>query len=173
MQKQFIQKENTVFVEATSSRVHSPPLNSYFLSMPEPTSTIKLYKSHPKPATLPLYGSRKVGGAILGSNQRLEYQRNDIQMAITTKRSMSSSNCKATPYNVPTHRSILLKMKGLNNKVNCKRSSTEKISVSDSKSIKLPADVNGFFLHTEMSDVAETLQTNHCIQENINLLNIK
>lgn len=168
-----MQKENTVFVEATPARVHSPPLNGYFLSMPEPTSTIKLYKSHPKPATLPLYGARKVGGAILGSNQRLEYQRNDIQRAIATKRTLSSSNCKPTPYNVPTQRSIVLKMKGLNNKVNCKRSLTEKMSVSDSKSIKLPADVNGFFLHTEMSDVAETPQPNHCIQENINLLNMK
>ncbi|XP_063928638.1 ataxin-7-like isoform X2 [Zophobas morio] len=169
---QFIQKENSVFVEATP-RANSPPPNGYFLTMPETSTNIKLYKSHPKPTILPTYGSRKVGGAILGSNQRLEYQRNDIQMAITTKRmAASSTNCKSTSYNVPPQRSILLKTKGIN-KVNCKRSSTEKLSASDGKQIKLAADVNGFILHTEMSEVAEAPQPNHCIQENINLLNMK
>lgn len=120
---------------------------------------------------LPTYGARKVGGAILSSNQRLEYQRNDIQLAITTKRMASSSNCKAASY-VPPQRSLLLKTKGIS-KVNCKRASTEKNSTSDSKQIKLAADVNGFILHTEMSEVAEAPQPNHCIQENINLLNMK
>jgi hypothetical protein len=169
---QFIQKENSVFVEAPQ-RIHSPPPNGYFVTLPEPSSNIKLYKSHPKPTILPTYGARKVGGAILSSNQRLEYQRSDIQMAISTKRmATSSANCKTASYTVPPQRSILLKTKGIN-KVNCKRSSTDKISASDSKQIKLAADVNGFILHTEMSEVAEAPQPNHCIQENINLLNMK
>ncbi|EFA10966.2 uncharacterized protein LOC100142225 [Tribolium castaneum] len=136
---QFIQKENSVYVEAPQP-ANSPPPNGYFLAMPESSSNIKLYKSHPKPTILPAYGARKVGGAILSSNQRLEYQRNDIQMAISTKR---------------------------------KRASTVKLSASDSKQIKLAADVNGFILHTEMSEVADAPQPNHCIQENINLLNMK
>ncbi|CAH1103533.1 unnamed protein product [Psylliodes chrysocephalus] len=71
-----------------SQQSQSPPVTnqSLYLTIPNHQSGTKMYKSHPKPVAVPNYGAKKVGGAILLSNHRIECQRNDILMAINLKR---------------------------------------------------------------------------------------
>lgn len=163
----------------------SPPLTgsqSLFLTIPNQSnnqqSSLKMYKSHPKPVAIPSYGTKKVGGAIILSNQRVECQRNDIRMVMNTKRetvnntqgfrAISLLNHTNTP-----HRPNILKVKSAN-KVNCKRPAVDKLnSVSESKQLRLGPNVNGFILQSDISETADAPQSNNCIQEKIALLNMK
>ncbi|XP_057668313.1 ataxin-7-like protein 1 isoform X2 [Diorhabda carinulata] len=113
--------------------------NSLFLTIPNPPHmNTKSYKSHPKPVAVPNYGSKKVGGAILLYNQHIEYQRNDILMAINTKRKTINNTqgyraISLLNHSNPPHRPNILKVK----KLNCKRTAVDKINTCDSKQMRL------------------------------------
>ncbi|XP_018565773.1 protein let-653 isoform X2 [Anoplophora glabripennis] len=182
---QFVQiGKNMICLESPQSAM-SPPLTanqSVFLTIPSQPNNqqpnLKLYKTHPKPVAIPSYGTKKVGGAILLSNQHVECQRNDILMAMNTKREAVNSTqgygaiSLLNHTNIP-HRPNILKVKSAN-KVNCKRPAVDKLnSVSDSKQLRLGPNVNGFILHSDISETADAPQSNNCIQEKIALLNMK
>lgn len=150
----------------------SPPMPNQTVYMPIPEQTnVKMYKTHPKPISIPTFGTRKVGGAILLSNQRLETQRNDFLMAISQKRGRNHGYKTVSVLNNSSHRPNILKVRSL--RVNCKRPSMDKLNSGDSKQLRLTPDVNGFILHADMSETADAPQSNNCIQEKIALLNMK
>ncbi|KAJ8939968.1 hypothetical protein NQ318_006149 [Aromia moschata] len=172
---QFVQiGKNMICLESPQSAM-SPPLTtnqSVFLTIPNQQPNLKMYKSHPKPVGIPTYGTRKVGGAILISNQQIECQRNDILMAINAKegdgyRAISLLNHTNSP-----HRPNILKVKSVN-KANCKRPATDKLNTSDNKQLRIGPNVNGFILHSDISETADAPQSNNSIQENIAMLNMK
>ncbi|KAG5880796.1 hypothetical protein JTB14_030814 [Gonioctena quinquepunctata] len=175
---QFVQiGKNVICLESPQSAM-SPPLTtnrSVYLSIPNHNSNVEMYKSHPKPVAVPNYGTKKVGGAILLSNQHAECQRNDILMAMNSRRKIINNThgyraiSLLNHTNNIQHRPNILKVKSIN-KVNCKRSAVEKLNTSDTKQIRLTASVNG--LNSDISESAEAPQSN-CIQEKIALLNMK
>ncbi|CAG9816466.1 unnamed protein product [Phaedon cochleariae] len=181
---QFVQiGKNVICLESPQSAM-SPPVTSnqsVYLTIPsQNSSNVKMYKSHPKPAAVPNYGGKKVGGAILLLNQRVENQRNKVLMAINAKRKTvnNSHSYRAISLlnhnnnNNNVHRPNILKVKGVN-KVNCKRSANDKLIHSDNKQMRLTPNVNGFILHSDISETADAPHSNNCLQEKIALLNMK
>ncbi|KAK9890122.1 hypothetical protein WA026_008932 [Henosepilachna vigintioctopunctata] len=147
---QIIQEGEMVCLEAPQ-QVLTPsdcPHQMYF-TIPEQLN-VKMYKSRPKLASIPLYGARKIGGAIVISKQKL----------ISYKPTSLLNN---------SHRLNVLKSK--NNRINLKSVSDKNIT-NDVKHIRLSSDVNGFIIHADVSESNED-QQNSIHDGNISLMNIK
>ncbi|KAK9890123.1 hypothetical protein WA026_008932 [Henosepilachna vigintioctopunctata] len=145
-----IQEGEMVCLEAPQ-QVLTPsdcPHQMYF-TIPEQLN-VKMYKSRPKLASIPLYGARKIGGAIVISKQKL----------ISYKPTSLLNN---------SHRLNVLKSK--NNRINLKSVSDKNIT-NDVKHIRLSSDVNGFIIHADVSESNED-QQNSIHDGNISLMNIK
>lgn len=165
---------NIISLESPQSAM-SPPLKNSSVTLPiqaNNCNNIKMYKSHPKPIVLPSFNTRRLGGAILLANPRLESQRNELLTALNSKRETVNNNRGISLLNHSNnpHRPNILKVKS-GTKNNCKRPASDKLVTSDSK--RLVPDVNGFILHADVSETAEAPQSNNCIQEKIALLNMK
>ncbi|KAJ8923616.1 hypothetical protein NQ315_010195 [Exocentrus adspersus] len=178
--QQLNMKMNDFFGKSESPQSNPPATSnqSIFLTIPNQQLNMEVYEIHPKPVSVPSYGAKKVGGAVVLSNQRVVCQRNDILTAMKAKqdtvnnaqgyRAISLFNHTNTP-----HRPNILKVKSAS-RVNCKRPAVDKLnSVSDNKQLRLSPNVNGFILHSDISETADAPQSNNCIQEKIALLNMK
>ncbi|XP_072402882.1 uncharacterized protein [Diabrotica undecimpunctata] len=136
--------DNYICLESPQSAQTTPPITTQSLLLTIPNvqrSNMKSYKTLPKPVAVPNYGAKKMGGAILLSTKRLECQRNEIMMAITPKRktlnnTQNHRNMSVLNHTNTPHRPNILKVKSVN-KVNCKRTATDKLSTCDSKQSRL------------------------------------
>lgn len=168
--------KNIIRLESPQSAT-SPPLTinqSVFVGIPN--FNVKMYTSHPKPITLPSYGVKKIGGAMLLSKQQLELQRNNLLMTI-------SSNAN-TGNNIESYRTSLnnsgvlyktniLKSKNNNKSNNYKRSISEKLNSSDTKHMKYSPNLNGFLIHSTISETADAPLSNVMMNDNMPYFNIK
>ncbi|XP_045481355.1 uncharacterized protein LOC123685638 [Harmonia axyridis] len=138
-----------------------------YLTIPEQL-TVKMYKTRPKLGSYPSYGARNIGGAIVISKQKLINQRKDILSAIN---SQHIANDILSNYNKSfAHRINVIKTK--NNKINFRKSSCDKSQNNDIKHLRLSPDVNGFIIHTDVSDGNEE-QQNTIHNGKLSMMNIK
>lgn len=82
--------------------------------------------------------TRQIGGAFLLQSQRLERQRNHVNLKLNGESSVAR---------------------------NTKRSISEKLLNNECKQARLTPDVNGFILHADVSESAEAPHSNSSIHE--------
>lgn len=117
-----------------------------------------MFETHPKPLIMPSMSTRKIGGAFLLHNQRVEHQR---QLS-KTKVSLAI-NCESITLLNTIHKPNILKCRSV--RKNIKRSTSEKFMSNECKQARLTPDVNGFILHADVSESAEAPQSNSPIHE--------
>lgn len=140
------------------------------MTIPVPGSS-SVYTTHPKPMSVTPRSTRKIGGQLILQNQKIDKQKNEIQMVANTRR----INNPCSLLNTHPHRPNILKNSAKSNvKINnLKRPTSDKL-VNESKQIRISTDsLNGFILHTEVSEAAEAPQNNNSVHEKISLLNMK
>lgn len=164
MLMQVIQLSDPVLHLSSPQQAPSPPLPTQpiVVSISDQNNGVKLYNTHPKPLILPTVANRKIGNTILLQNQRLEHQRNKIDVAL---------NCKTFSLLNTMHKPNILKCRGM--KMNLKRPATEKLPTNECKQTRQTPDVNGFILHADVSESAEAPQPDNSIHEKIALMNMK
>lgn len=170
---QFVQLGGPLLRVASTQPMLSPPLATQpiVVTIPVPNSGCSVYTSHPKPLAVSNCSARKVGGTLVLQNQRVDRQRYEIQMDANSRR--LSNPCSLL--NTHHHRPNILKNSARNNVKICtlKRPASEKL-MNESKQIRISADgLNGFILHTEVSEGAEAPQNNNSVHEKITFLNMK
>lgn len=169
--------KNIIRLETPQSAT-SPPITtnqSVFLGIPS-NINVKMYNSHPKPITLPSFGAKKIGGAILLSKHQLELQRNNLLLAISSNVNIGSSidiHRSSLNNSNALYKSNILKNKNTSKSNNCKRSMSEKINNSDSKQMKYSSNLNGFLIHSTISETADAPSSNMLMNDKMTFLNMK
>ncbi|KAL3290343.1 hypothetical protein HHI36_023687 [Cryptolaemus montrouzieri] len=163
---QIIQEGNLVCLETPQVLTPSECPRQLYFTIPEQLN-VKMYKTRPKLGSLPMYGARKIGGAIVISKQELVNRRKDILTAINAKHKPNDilSGYKSISLLNNSHRLNILKTK--NNKLNIKK--PEKNMGNDVKHIRLSSDMNGFIIHNESNED----QQNSIHDGKLSLMNIK
>lgn len=167
--------KNIIRLEPPQSAT-SPPLTtnqSVILGIPN-NIDVKMYNSQPKPITFPSFGGKKIGGAILFSKHQLELQRNDLLMTIDSNADSSGSfESYRTSINNPNvfYKSNILKNKNFSKSSSSKRSVPEKNN-TDSKKVKYSSNLNGFLIHSKISETADAPSSN-LMNDKITYLNMK
>lgn len=169
--------KNIIRLETPQTAI-SPPITtnqSVFVGIPN-NINVKMYNSHPKPITLPSFGAKKIGGAMLLSKHQLELQRNNLLLAISCNINIGSSidshRSSLNNSNV-LYKSNILKNKNTNKSNSCKRSMSEKSNNSDNKQMKYSSNLNGFLIHSTISETADAPSSNMLMNDKMTFLNMK
>ncbi|XP_018322713.1 flocculation protein FLO11 isoform X2 [Agrilus planipennis] len=143
------------------------------LTIPGHLSAIQMYSCHPKPLSMPTPVTRRVGGSFILRNQRLEKQKNEIQMAKCNM--ITSPSYKTFSVLNMHHKPNILKNnpRGSNKIQGIKRTTNDKSVSLEHKQSRLTSDVNGFIIHADVSESAEIPQSNNCLQKKLTIFNMK
>lgn len=162
--------KNIIRLESPQSATSPPITTNQSLTFGIPNNlNIKTQSAQPKSVSLPSYGVKNIGGATLLSKQhQLELQRINLLMAVSSK----TDNYKSSMNNSD----VMYKPNILKNNskfMGNKRSSTERLSANENKQMKLSSNLNGFFIHSKISETAEAPLSNVLENDKMTYLNIK